>query len=269
MTSKALGSLVNAPLAYVLAQVVFQPMLNLDEKIPQVQEALRTKFPRIDSLRSLGIVIGGLPNVDTMPKSTIWDFTSEDKHDAVRLMQNMLVFHTTAYENYEEFADRFEWAFSTVIDVIGRPFVTRQGLRYIDFLFTNDNKHPDFFVSDGFRSAPELDIKETVEFGFSSSQYGLSEGKLIIKYAWGHERPDLPIELMPNTLAPSDIAKRARASNIDTSGTLDFDRFIELDEAANIKTIISRFKTMHDDLSTTFKKVTTIEALEYWRNGNV
>lgn len=268
MTTKALGSLVNAPLAYVLAQVVFQPILNLDGKIPQVQEALRTKFPRIDSLKPLDIVVGGLTNLNTMPKSTIWDFTSEDKHDAVRLMQNMMVFHTTAYENYEEFAARSEWAFSAVIDVIGRPFLIRQGLRYIDFLFTNDNKHPNFFVSDEFRSAPQLGIQETVEFGLSSSQYCLTEGKLVIKYAWGYDQPGLPIELQPNTLAPSNIAQLAQATNTKTSGVLDFDRFIELDEAANVKIIMDRFKTMHGDLSTTFKTVATPEALKYWGKEN-
>ena len=218
MSSDAMGTLPNAPLAYVLAQVVFQPMLNFSEKVPQIQEVLQRDFPRLIIMpKSLAVNIDEKSNTTAIDKPLTWEFISEDKHDAIRLMQNMMVFHTTKYEDYRDFSSRFEKAFSAVINVIGEPWIARQGMRYIDFLFSEDNRRPDFFVNNGFRSSQQLDLGESVEYGHSMSVYKLNPGKLVVKYIWGEGSPNIPDELQPITLSSSGVTKRAQDENVEIS----------------------------------------------------
>ncbi len=55
--SAALGRLPNAPLAYVLAQVRFEPFLEIEKHIPALQTSLRDPYPRFRQLEQVGFQV--------------------------------------------------------------------------------------------------------------------------------------------------------------------------------------------------------------------
>ena len=263
MPHSSMGSLNNAPLSYVLMQVVFQPVLSIEGKIAEIQSALKAGYPRmIISSPTINIQINDGSEVPIVSPN-IWEFTSADRTEGVRISQNMIVFHATAYEAYSSFESAANQAISTVTSIIGDLIITRLGMRYIDYILPKQGMSLDEMVNSDIKRAPEIELGERNAVGFSLLQYNMGNGALSIKYSYGMGEPPFPQELQPLTLKESQIMKKAKGFSGDTA-LLDFDRYMEFDEEMNVTGVMSNYMNMHKDLAKAFKGITTEIAKAYW-----
>ena len=262
MTSRALGRLPNAPLAYVLAQVRFQPILEMDKSVPSIQTALRLKYPRYREVKVAGIEIG--PNGARMlDAATRWEFTSASSRQGVILQTNSLVLHATEYSTYAAFSDSFHDVLKIVGDLVPGILVDRLGLRYIDFIMPSPGQNPDQFVVSSLGCRPDPGVPFESHSGVTTADYELADGHLIIRFTRGRGLPPLPPDLQPLSLAASDVMERKDADSVDTA-ILDTDRFIEISVPYDATNLLQRFESMHDHISRAFKAITTAHAVRTW-----
>lgn len=261
MSISALGQWKNAPLAYVLAQVRFEPIMEMEKKyLTEFQDAIRDRFPRFSRVQRLGFMIteGGVNQADTPP--TIWDCLNEDRTKCVRVEQSALTYLATAYTTFEEFSAELDTVVSAFQRIVHKFFVTRIGVRYVDFILPSADKTPEDYVVGPLNTKPDIGVAGEATF-FNYYEFPLPGGQLLVKYARGQGKPELPPDLQPLTLkAPSimDCNPSGPTAVLDTDRILNLDKFMEADE------LMKSFRVAHSDLSQAFKKVTTDFAKQEW-----
>lgn len=262
MNSGSLGQLPNAPLAYLLAQVVIQPILSMEaEFIPKLQEALRDRFPRFKTIKQTMIA----PGMDTpIQETSMWEFISPNGRIGVRVGQNMLMVHATEYTDYRAFENVMTGVLETFARVVPHTFTARMGMRYVDFIVPGEGESPEDYIISGIRCAPELNIGEALGFGFAMTEYDMPLGKLVVRYTRGKGSPALPEELMPLQLAPSPIMLSDVPENRVT-GILDTDRIVFSEAPFDAVEVARMFDKMHRDLSSAFSAITTEHAKQVWK----
>jgi uncharacterized protein (TIGR04255 family) len=266
--SAALGRLPNAPLAYVLAQVRFEPFLEIEKYIPALQTSLRARYPRF--LRTEQVVFQILPQPEekpprVQPASLLrWEFGSGSNHAGVIVQQDSLVFHVTAYETHEQFGQAWLWVMSQVRSHIPDLFVNRIGLRYVDFIVPNPDEAPEDYVVDRLRCDPALgEIPCQHHQGLTLAEYRLETGFLAVRYSRGTGRPTLPPDLSELSLQPSAIMEQ-RVADDQPTAILDIDRFMALSAAYDVEVLAEQFEQMHQETSVVFKALTTDHARVVW-----
>jgi uncharacterized protein (TIGR04255 family) len=269
--SAALGRLPNAPLAYVLAQVRFEPFLEIEKHIPALQTSLRAHYPRFRRFERVGFEVllteaAPLPQVQPMPSSVHWEFGTAANFEGVMVQPHSLVFHVTAYETYEQFGQAWLWVMRQVGAHIPELFVNRIGLRYVDFIVPNPDETPEDYVVDRLRCDPALGrIPCQHHQGLTLAEYRLETGFLAVRYSRGMGRPTLPPDLSELSLQPSAIMQRVVADHQPTA-VLDIDRFMALSAAYDAEALAEQFGKMHEETSAVFKALTTDHARAVWKN---
>ena len=262
MTVQALGSLPNAPLAYVLAQVRFQPILEMHTLVPRIQTELRHTFPRFSEFKLAGIELGsnGPQMVDPVSR---WEFASASQRQGVMLLNNSLVFHATEYSAYPAFIS----SFTRVMEILGKLvqgiFVDRLGLRYIDFVIPSRGESPDLYVVPSLATRLEPGIPIQAYTSVSLTDFSLADGHLVVRYMRGRGMPPLPADLLPLQLLPSKIMAIKDAAAVDTA-ILDTDRFAEVSVPFEVSDLHQRFEVLHEDTSKAFKAIATPHAMKVW-----
>lgn len=265
MNNQSLGRLNKAPLAYVLAQVRFQNIPDLEKHIPSIHAALRNILPRSQKIPQAVLQTNGSISEVVPLLLGRWEFASTDNKKGVVIQNNSLVYHVTEYNTYADFHDELMYIIKVVSDIIPNILVDRLGVRYIDFIVPENGESPEKYIIDGLRCKPELGIDNLNYYGFSVFQYQLDEGIMVARLARAKGAPRLPEDLQGMNLAPSDIMTAQIEDNIETA-FLDTDRFVEDVFEFEIERVSTLFTKMHKDISTFFKKITTPFAMDKW-NG--
>jgi len=261
-----MGSLNNAPLAYVLMQAVFQPILSIEGKMPEIQSALKADYPRMNTTNPvINIQINDGSEVP-ITSPNIWEFTNANKTEGIRISQNMIVFHATEYKNYSSFESAAKNAMLIITNIIGELLISRLGMRYIDYILPEQPISLEQMIESSIKHAPALELGERNAVGFSLLQYNMENGTLNIKYSYGMGEPPFPQELQPLTLKESQIMEKAKGFRSDTA-LLDFDRHMEFDEEMEVINIMKNYSSMHNDLAKAFKGITTDAAKTYWKGA--
>lgn len=270
--SAALGRMSNAPLAYVLAQVRFEPFLEIEKQIPALQTSLRARYPRF--LQTEQVVFQILPQPEEKPprvqpaRLSQWEFSSGSNHAGVIVQQDSLVFHVTTYEDHEQFGQAWRWVMNQVGSQIPDLFVNRIGLRYVTFILPNSGEIPADYVVDRLRCDPDPGIPYHSHRGLTAAEYRLAEGQgdLAVRYSRGTGPPTLPPDLTDLSLHPSGIMQRASVVDAQQpTAVLDIDRFMTLGEAYEADALADQFRPMHEDISSAFKALTTDHARTVWK----
>jgi uncharacterized protein (TIGR04255 family) len=131
--------LERAPLAEVICQVRFPPILQIANESPiAFQERIRKRFPQLEVEKGSAFRY----TWDTEPQSAIVDapvfrFKSADGNTVVTLTSNFYALSTTVYTHWADFLEYFQLV-NQAAQVYELPYATRVGLRYINKL-TFDN----------------------------------------------------------------------------------------------------------------------------------
>ena len=268
--SAALGRLPNAPLAYVLAQVRFEPFLEIEKCIPALQTHLRDRYPRFRRFERVGfeVVTDEKQPPRVQPAGLVhWEFGTATHVEGIVVQQDSLVFHVTAYETHEQFGQAWQWVMNRVGEQLPRLFVNRIGLRYIDFIVPKVDELPEDYVVDRLRCDPEPGISSQSHRGLTAAEYRLDgdRGYLAVRYSRGTGQPRLPPDLVDLSLRPSAIMQQTVDEKQPTA-VLDIDRYMALSATYDADALAEQFRQMHGETSTVFKALTTDYARMVW-NG--
>lgn len=268
--SAALGQWPNAPLAYVLAQVRFEPFLEIEKHIPALQSSLRDQYPR--HLRTEQVVFQVLPQPESQPPRVQpasllrWEFVSASSHASVIVQQDSVVLRATEYETYMTFGQRWQAVMHRVGEHIPNLFTNRIGLRYIDFILPNPGETPEAYMAERLRCDPEPGLPYQTHRGLTAAEYQLEQGLLAVRYSRLTGQPVLPPDLeSPGSLALEPSAIMQRAVRVDQpTAVLDIDRSMPLSRAYDANMLGNLFAQMHEDIQVAFKTLTTDHARAMW-----
>jgi len=270
--SAALGRLPNAPLAYVLAQVRFEPFLEIEKQIPALQGVLRERYPRFRRFERAGFDIvwdDETPSPCVQPAlSRHWELATATNHEGVVVQQDSLIFHATAYEDHEQFGQAWRWVMQRAGEHLPNLFVNRIGLRYINLILPSAGEIPAAYVVDRLRCDPDPRIPYRSHRGLTAAEYQLGEGRgdLAVRYSRGMGPPTLPPDLTGLSLHPSESMQRALTVDAQQpTAVLDIDRFMTLGVVYAADPLAELFRPMHEEISAVFKALTTDHAHTVWK----
>jgi uncharacterized protein (TIGR04255 family) len=130
--------LENAPLAEVVCQVRFPPILRISAEEPTAfQEGIRDSFPLVDLEHAFVLRVPGPGATDAPsaePKASIYRFHTSDKQTTISLAADFYAVSTTAYTHWRDFARLLDMTHKAVEHVYKPAYATRIGLRYINRL---------------------------------------------------------------------------------------------------------------------------------------
>ena len=125
--------LPRAPLARVIAQVRFPPVMSIErpEFVGPFQEAIRSSYPVLRPEREVGAVVGA-QGLTEMQSGSIWRFHDSPGNWRASLSTNFLALETTEYTSRDDFLARLTSLLQALEAHIGLGLVDRLGVRYID-----------------------------------------------------------------------------------------------------------------------------------------
>lgn len=130
----------NNQLQEVLGQLRFPAILSINEKVPaDFQETIRDAFPRYEVRRQQlppKLVGVGTPNAKLEQGAVINQhiFVSSTGIWKIILTQDSITLSTVRYNNWEDFAQRFDRPLAEFIRIYQPAYLERIGLRYINLI---------------------------------------------------------------------------------------------------------------------------------------
>lgn len=263
--TKALGTLPNAPLAFVMAQVrlLLGPNFNRDEVASAMHGDLFDLFPRSQKFTSQKLVLGadGVPRLED--GELLASLASLDQREEVLINSAFLGLQATKYGDYPQFRVKLNRIIDKMFTHFGVLAVQQVGLRYIDFIYPKLNDTMEKFLP---AAASKVDVPGKLEeTSLQATDIALLDGRVIVKVTRGKGKAMLPTELGPVfNLAPSPIMQRDPGA-VDTA-ILDIDCIYTQNthELKDADAIMAVFDQLHETSSLIFKKMTTSDAMKYW-----
>jgi uncharacterized protein (TIGR04255 family) len=251
--------LSSPPLFYAFAQILFRSVRKIEDFIIEIQENMRECGYPDCSEEQLP-----MPNIPTgkLEMQKRWCFADIPKHNGYILSPDMLVFHTTDYTTFDDFAE------NTIkgIELLNRPlmlsFIQRVGMRYIDIITPRRDEPVGMYVIDGVKGF----IKEndrSLQSVSSESIKTAGEGTLVVRTLLKPQSPPyiMPGELLPLNLLPA----KDLPGELATRFMLDEDFFVAKRFAFDIDVLRKKLKTAHEEIERAFRSVVTEHAFSVWR----
>lgn len=262
MKTTGLGQWSNAPLAFVIAQIRFEAITELESKyLNEFQDAIREKYPRFSKTKRLRIpIVSGSQDSEFEAETSAWDMLNPARTKNVRVERNSLTYMVTSYTTFKEFSEDFEWIICEFYKVVKKLFVTRLGERYIDFILPSKGNVPEQYVGSPLNERVQIG-NGSLSAQFNYYEYKLDVGRIILKYTRAEGLPELPPDLGTIALEPSTIMKQEHQGE---SATLDTDRILDVEKFMDCEELIDTFRAIHQDLSKAFKSITTEFAKQEW-----
>jgi uncharacterized protein (TIGR04255 family) len=253
-----------SPLVQVLAQAVFSsPVLALPKYLPDIHDALRRLGLTETELGTETEIVFSVPGG---PQSRVdqlrWTFYSPDRLWAVVLSQELVVLHTSRYDTFEGFVERWEQVLELVFGTVGIERVQRIGLRYTDRVIVPDAETPEDYVIASLLGYPrerESVLGARRIFARSDTVLQTDAGVLSIRCVEGQGLA-LPPDLQPSVLDYGDVPPPDARVLL-----LDFDHARTSDASADRPTLLRSFWDLHGFVDGAFRDVATPYALKVWR----
>lgn len=257
----------NAPVYFTVAQIRFNPILNMESYLAAIQEKMRiAHFPdfKRETIQQLTLPFvssndaGQVPTPSFVPRARCIFGNIEGKTEFV-LENNALALQTTYYDTFETFLKTLLDGLSIVHNALQLDFTERVGLRYLDAVLPEEKETIADYLT------PEvlgLSLKLTGELVHSFSETILMNAnrQLVSRVIIQSGRVGLPPELM--VLAPRLDPRFTQHEGIHA--ILDTDAFSEHREAFNLEKLSDRLIVLHDEIQKSFELTVTPSALKKW-----
>jgi len=250
--------LSNQPLQLALTEVRFSPVMEIAKYIPLVQDKIRAKYP-----------IFGPPSTERsvhiegqkieMRESHRWSFVSKNRKSAISLGEGGIVYFTTEYPRFTQFAEIVEEVLLIIQDVISPSLVSRIGIRFCDLVKPEGEERLEQLVSEDILS-PKAVLRHGEIAQHKTETITIGEaGTLIFRTLSGNNNGVLPPDLgnIPVTIV-GDKETSVRA-------ILDFDNFWQDEQNQmdfDTNAIVGKLQALHDSAREAFWAITT----DYARN---
>ena len=257
----------NAPVYFTVAQVRFNPVLNMEGYLAAIQEKMRTAhFPdfKRDTIQRLMVPFGSpgsdgqAPTPSFVPQARCIFGNREGTTEFV-LENSALALQTTTYETFEAFSKTLLDGLSIVHDALRLDFTERVGLRYLDAVLPKGNESlSDYLTTEVLGLSHKL--VGILSHSFSETITINASGQLISRIIIRNGRVGLPPELM--VLAPRLNSKFTDAEGMHA--IIDTDAFSDQREAFNLEKLGDRLLALHGEILKSFEATVTPSALTIW-----
>lgn len=259
--------LTNAPVYYTVAQVQFNPVLDLDGYIPAIQAKMReAHFPDYKKevfqrlvLPFLGTDPGQMVAPTVTPQSR-YLFGDIEGSSLFLLETNTLSFQTTRYDTFETFSATLLKGLGVLHDALRLDFVERIGLRYMDAVQPAKNGETlrKFLVPEVLGHA--LRGEGQLQHSVSETVVSTPAGQLVSRVFIRHGHVGLPSEL--SGWAPKIDPRFTQRESLHA--IVDTDASISYREAFELSNVGARLTALHDEIDKSFKATVTDHALASW-----
>ncbi len=253
--------LPQSPLEFVLAQVRIDPVLAVENYVPDIQETLRKQgFPKMRTRQSTSRITSG--NGQTLRAETKhqWEFHDVENHTSIMVDQDAIAIQTTHYSRYEEFDGLIRLALEATGSAMGFTQVTRCGLRYIDAMAqpaSGDWKEVLIDSLLGFQ--PQNGMARASSFSQTELVTGESS-HMRLRCLTQPQGIVLPPDLMP-----CDLAFRRNPKRQQPFAILDLDHYQTTAFDFDLQVTLDCLAELHDALDQTFRDAVNPNALEQWK----
>lgn len=257
----------NAPVYYTVAQVQFNPILNLEGYIPAIQAKMReSHFPdfKHEVFQRLVLPFGGMdpgqmaaPSVSPQSRYLFGDIAGRS---LFLLETNVLSFQTTSYDTFETFSATLLKGLGILNEALRLDFVERIGLRYLDAVQPSKDSESlrDFLVPEvlGFALRGEGQLQHSV----SETIVSTPAGQLISRVLIRHGNVGLPMELsgLAPTIDPRFTQREGLHAIVDTDASITRRDVFDL---AKMETCLT---ALHEEIKKSFRATITDHALASW-----
>ena len=253
--------LKNPPVYFTVAQARFNPVLNLKEYLPAIQESMRhAGYPvfQTAAIVVLTIVTDGQPAPTPQQREKYIIGTADERHNFI-LTHDALTLQSTDYGTFEGFSERFTKGLQIVHDAVKLDFVERIGLRYLDHVTPLKGDAIEAYL------APEvLGLGNRLP---GAPQYSFSESLNVVEEIQVRSRVVIqggPVSFPPD-LFPEGLRINSRfLQYAGPHAILDNDGSVEGRNPVDIGGISTQLGKIHDVISAAFKAVTTDHARKAW-----
>ena len=248
--------LANQPLVFALAEFRFSPVFQIDQFIPQYQEAVRKAYPLPEPMQEHAIQVKGTA-VDVSSRMK-WSFVESSRHSAVVVDQERLIFITTAYPRFDGFAKSCMEALQPLKDIVDPDLLLRIGLRYGDLIRIGDGEKLEDYVDPYFGYPKLAEPLGTPEHQKDEVAIRTSIGRLLIRSMYGVN----PLVCLPDLQGIPALPKPDAEPSHRI--VLDFDHIWIGDGSArfDVGRIEDILDKLHEPAREAFWRITTDEAKE-------
>ena len=256
-------ALKSPPVYFTVAQLRFNPILQLGEYLPAIQEAFR-RARYSDFLEHPTQVIKITQNDGkTEPEVDVklrFSFGNAERTHSFLLDESSLTLQSTDYGTFEGFSETFLAGLVLLDEIVKLEFVERVGVRYLDYVTP---LAVDYLGSYLHREALGLTLRLAGDTQYSYCETRLTEGDvtLLSRAVTRVGGLSFPADLTPFGLEPLD---RFKLQPEKLHATLDNDAFIERRESYAADTVRKRLETLHAVVSKAFHSLVTPYAKDVW-----
>lgn len=256
----------NAPVYFTVAQVRFNPVLNLESYLPAIQDNLRIMgFPdfRREVFQQLVVSFGNseagkAPAPSFQPQARCI-FGNIDGTTNFILENNALALQTSDYEVFEKFSEMLMRGLGIVHEELKLDFTERVGLRYLDAVLPSEQESlVDYLAPEVLGLSQKLDGNLSHSFGETVTMSGA--GKLVSRVIIQDGHVGLPPEMaqLAPKLNPRFTQREGRHAVIDT------DAFREHREVFDLEKLEVTLAELHTEILRSFKVTVTPHAIKSW-----
>lgn len=260
--------LTNAPVYYTVAQIQFNPILDLEGYIPAIQAKMReANFPdfKREVFQQLVLPFGGSElgqmAAPTVAPQSRYMFGDIEGRSLFLLDTNMLSFQTTAYDTFKTFSTNLLKVLGILHDALHLNFVERIGIRYLDAVQPTGGGDTlrDYLVPEvlGLSGRDAGALQHSISETAMTTQSGQLVSRVLIRYG----AVGLPADLA-GAPAPS-IASRFTHSN-SLHAIIDTDAYFNQREVFDLAKVEMRLSALHEEVALSFKAMVTPHALTSW-----
>lgn len=264
--AKALGQLPNAPLIYVLAQIVFTRVPKMESRWEDFHQEIFDQYPEAvpERMRQFQIQDTGVSSASDQVR---WKMFDREKRTGIILSPESMIFHATSYTTSDDFFDSLDFILKKLIGILPKSVeVNRLGLRYVDLFLPSEELPVENQVSGKLGSISLEEAGCSFQKLEEVTRYNTSiNGELVIRHRQSTEADILPGDLFPNDLQPAPLLSDVKPERTVVS-LMDYDHYVHLKEDFDSQKIIIKFKELQEISSKAFEITTTEEAKQLWRS---
>lgn len=257
----------DAPVYFTVAQVRFNPILNMEGYLPAIQERMRAAhFPdfKRETIQQLILQFGSpsdgaqAPTPSFVPQARCV-FGNIERTTEFVLEHNALALQTTAYDISDSFFKTLLDGLRIIHDVVKLDFVERIGLRYFDAVLPKSDKTLSDYLT------PEMlglshKIGDKLSHSYSETVTINTSGQLVSRVIIQDGHVGLPpdVSALAPKINPKFTEPEGRHAIIDT------DAFCEQREAFNLDNVGTKLVALHTEIRKSFKATVTPFAIGEW-----
>lgn len=255
----------NAPVYFTVAQVRFNPILNLDSYIPSIQPKMKdARFPDYKQENLQRLVLGGGEAGQMSPASLVphsrFVFGDMDGKSNFVLENNSMAFQTTDYDTFETFSKTLLSGLSIINNALRLDFTERVGLRYLDAVQPKLKVETlaDYLIPEVLGLSQKIDGQ--FEFSISETRSNVNLCKLVSRVIIQNGQVGLPPELA--VVAPKVNPRFTQSEGL--YAIIDTDAYSEKRESFDLASLERHLMELHEEIKKSFESTVTPHAHNIW-----